>query len=256
MQTATYLGNTHSCFHAGGVIVSETSYTQKVYEGWHYHENHLLSLAVKGGTLEARSGGEREVLPGTVMLYQSGEKHRNRHTRHPSRNINLEIEESFLMQHGLTFSTLRDAPFVKTTLLQIFRESLSAAPFSQTAIASLVLSLFAAPARPAHGPLPAWVPLLRDYLQDQWNETPSLNTLATATGVHPVTISHYFPVYFHCSLGAYLRKIKVEKAISLMQQPELSLTAIAHQCGFFDQSHFIRTFKACTGFLPGEYRKL
>lgn len=34
-----------------------------------------------------------------------------------------------------------------------------------------------------------------------------------------------------------------------------SLTEVAHESGFYDQPHFIRTFKTFTGITPGEYRR-
>ncbi|MFV8347795.1 AraC family transcriptional regulator [Flavobacterium sp. ZB4P13] len=35
-----------------------------------------------------------------------------------------------------------------------------------------------------------------------------------------------------------------------------SLTDISFECGFADQSHFIRTFKQQTGFLPKKFQNL
>ncbi len=44
-------------------------------------------------------------------------------------------------------------------------------------------------------------------------------------------------------------------AVDLMHRGELSLTEIAHQSHFADQSHFIRTFKTYTGLTPGAYKR-
>jgi AraC family transcriptional regulator len=41
----------------------------------------------------------------------------------------------------------------------------------------------------------------------------------------------------------------------LIHRTDLSLTAIAHQCQFSDQSHFIRSFRAYTDMTPGEYKR-
>ena len=38
-----------------------------------------------------------------------------------------------------------------------------------------------------------------------------------------------------------------------MSHRESSLTSIAYDCGYFDQSHFIREFKSFTGIAPSEY---
>ena len=44
-------------------------------------------------------------------------------------------------------------------------------------------------------------------------------------------------------------------AVHLIHRTDLSLTAIAHQCQFSDQSHFIRSFRAYTDMTPGEYKR-
>lgn len=41
----------------------------------------------------------------------------------------------------------------------------------------------------------------------------------------------------------------------LVRQPQLSLTEIALQYGFYDQAHFIRQFTGATGNSPGQYRR-
>ena len=97
---------------------------------------------------------------------------------------------------------------------------------------------------------------LQDLLHSRWNENLSLQELSTLINIHPVTISKYFPRYFSCTLGEYIRKVKVEKAVDLIKQEQMSLTALAYHCGFFDQSHFIRAFKTYTGFRPKEYQQL
>jgi AraC-like DNA-binding protein len=44
-------------------------------------------------------------------------------------------------------------------------------------------------------------------------------------------------------------------AVELMHQTSLSLTEIAHQSLFVDQSHFIKTFKGYAGITPGVYKR-
>ena len=44
-------------------------------------------------------------------------------------------------------------------------------------------------------------------------------------------------------------------AVDLIHQTELSLTEIAYQSNFSDQSHFIKTFKNYTAITPGEYKR-
>ena len=42
----------------------------------------------------------------------------------------------------------------------------------------------------------------------------------------------------------------------LVEAPDLSVAAIAMQCGYSDQSAFTRQFKATTSLTPSQYRRL
>lgn len=106
------------------------------------------------------------------------------------------------------------------------------------------------------GQRPVWVHRLKQLLNDQWNTPFDLHDLAMMAGVHPVTISKYFPHYFGMTLSSYLKSIKIEKSILLIKTTSLSLTEIAYACGFADQAHFTRSFKEYTRFLPKDFRKI
>jgi AraC family transcriptional regulator len=80
--------------------------------------------------------------------------------------------------------------------------------------------------------------------------------LSRATEKHSITISKHFRKYFSCTLGKYLRKLKVEKSIPLIKNSPMSLTEIALHCGFAEQSHFTRSFKQMTSFLPKDFRNI
>ncbi|HVI44624.1 MAG TPA: AraC family transcriptional regulator [Chitinophaga sp.] len=261
LEKATYLGNTRHHYEADGVIVSEAEYREPVYEGWHCHENNHLSLTIKGGNIEKRRSGEKVVSTGNIAYYNSGEMHRNSHTLHPTKNLNIAIEDSFLLAHDLHFSMLHQYregdPAVKFAVLNIYRECLAGDNSVKASVDALLLHTFSAPlTHQEQKAMPLWVEKVRQLLHDSWNETLSLQQISAAAGVHPVTVSRYFPYYFGCQLGEYMRKIKIDRALHLIGQPDMSLTDVALYCGFFDQSHFIRTFRSCTGFLPRAYRKL
>lgn len=259
LTAGNFLGAAHRAFRQEGVIVSQTQYHEPVYQGWHCHEHHHVSLLIKGGNREQRSHKEQEVGPGSLLFYNSGERHKNSHTQHPSKNINIEIPDAFLAKHGLQFHVLEKFPEqqtrIKFALLKIYRECMIADTLTFATVSGLLLSVFTVPPT-RKKVLPPWLQQLKTLLHDRWNDTLSLQEMSVILGVHPVTISKYFPVYFHCSLGEYIRKIKIDKAMQMLQTSNLPMTSITYACGFFDQSHFIRTFKLVTGFLPRQFQQL
>jgi len=259
LEEGNFLGIAHQSYRHAGVIVSQTQYHAPVYQGWHCHEHHHLSLLIKGGNREQRSRRDVEAGAGSLLFYHSGERHKNSQTQHPSANINIEIPDTFLAKHELQWPVPEKFPEqptrIKYALLKIYRECMMADTLTDTTVSSLLLSVFTVP--PVRKKeMPPWLQQLKTLLHDRWNETLSLQEMSVILGVHPVTISKYFPLYFHCSLGEYIRKIKIDKAMPLIQASGQPLTAIAYTCGFFDQSHFIRTFKQVTGFLPRQFQQL
>lgn len=55
---------------------------------------------------------------------------------------------------------------------------------------------------------------------------------------------------------SYLKIMRFQKAISDIEaQKEIDWAWLSHDCGFYDQAHFINDFKAFSGFTPEEYEK-
>lgn len=64
-----------------------------------------------------------------------------------------------------------------------------------------------------------------------------------------------FSKSFGITPNRYLREVRVGVVRHLLQNSDLSLSTIAADCGFYDQSHMTRHFKASTGLTPLKYRQ-
>lgn len=262
LEKERYLGNTKRSFTAAeGLSLIETEYHSKVFEGWHSHENAHITLFLKGGTLEKRRASSLPVSPGSMLFYHSDELHLNSNTQFPSVNINIEISAALFREFNLTEALLEkaitDNPRAKFMILKMYRECLQQDSFSADNVKMLFAQI---PGSLDHHRqfqnAPNWVKQLSELLNDRWAENPGLKQLAAILALNPITISKHFPRYFGCTLGEYMRRLKVNRSLALVQNPALSLTDVAMQCGFADQSHFIRNFKEQTGFLPRQFQKL
>lgn len=106
--------------------------------------------------------------------------------------------------------------------------------------------------------VPAWTKDLKNLIQDHIDTNLSFNLKIASEelDVNPAYLSREFSRYFdNLSFGEYIRKLRIEKAIQLLESSEDTLAEIAYLTGFSDQSHFNRVFKAQTGQTPSEYRK-
>jgi AraC-like DNA-binding protein len=107
-------------------------------------------------------------------------------------------------------------------------------------------------------PPPAWTTQLRDLIQDHidTNLSVRLTEVADTLQVNPTYLSREFARYFDdLSFGEYIRKLRIDKALQLLNTTTYSLGEIAYLTGFSDQSHFARIFKQHTGQRPSAYRK-
>lgn len=253
-----FLGSTSERFQMDFCTISIVNYQNPVSEDWHSHEKIHLSLILQGGNLESRKREDIQVSTGAIILYHEEELHRNRYTLFPSKNLNLEFDKAFFKKEDLNFngfvlSKTRN-PDNLFNLLKIYHELYLNDSYSSESIFFSLLALFAKKGQSSLKP--SWLNNLKEILEDRWNEFVLLDELAKQINVHPVTISKYFRKYFHCTLSDYMRKIKIEKAVYLLMNTRKSITEIAFLCGFSDQSHFIRVFKAYVGFNPKRFRKI
>ena len=104
--------------------------------------------------------------------------------------------------------------------------------------------------------IPSWAKEIKEIIQDQIDTHLNLTDLSKSLDIHPSYLSREFSKHFdNLSFGEYIRKMRIEKAINLIQSTKYSLTEIAYLTGFSDQSHFTRIFKQHTGKNPLAYKK-
>lgn len=257
-QCTDFLGSRSGKFDSDFCTVSVVSYESPVSEEWHFHNNFHLSAILRGGNLESRKSADIQVLPGKLLVYPQGEIHRNRFTEFPSKNLNLEIKDTFFkecdLKPGEMNFTRHDTICSYFNLIKIYRELMINDQYTRDTIHISLRSMFSK--KENTKAKPPWLKKLHEIIEDQWDKFVPLQELASELQVHPVTVSKYFRTHYHCTLADYLRKIKVEKALHLILHTNKSATEIAFICGFSDQSHMTRLFRFYVGFTPKEISRI
>ncbi|WP_419782599.1 AraC family transcriptional regulator [Malaciobacter marinus] len=95
---------------------------------------------------------------------------------------------------------------------------------------------------------------VKDYLHDNFYMQISLDDISKEFGISKYHFIRLFKKHTFVSVHAYLILIRIEKAKQFLQKG-ISLIDTAYMCGFNDQSHLNKRFKAITGLTPGEYKK-
>lgn len=93
----------------------------------------------------------------------------------------------------------------------------------------------------------------KEFINDNFFLDLSLDDISKQLDISKYHFLRLFKQKTHCSPHSYLMNRRVEKAKQLLQKGE-SLVNIAHSCGFSDQSHLHKRFKACVGITPKKYQ--
>ena len=99
------------------------------------------------------------------------------------------------------------------------------------------------------------MPKVLAYLKTHFAERITLEEAAKAAHLSPSYLSRLFKSETGQTFSAYLLSERIEHAKGLLRRRDCSMTEVAEQTGFFDQSHFIKSFKQATGVTPGLYRR-
>ena len=94
---------------------------------------------------------------------------------------------------------------------------------------------------------------VKEYLHDNFYIQISLDDIAKEFSISKYHFLRLFKKHTFVSPHAYLMLVRVEKAKQFLQKG-LSIIDATYMCGFNDQSHLNKRFKAITGLTPGEYK--
>ena len=261
LDKGIYTGNIIDQLHYEGVYINTIQYAlESDNPGNHYHLNPHLCYLLQGNDIEKRNSKIYTRNGGDVFFYHSEEAHETVQINHFMKSLLIEFDSSFLKKYDLEEAKLEIAlkknSHIKLSMLKILKEKQILDDRNAiTSIQMHILNLCSI-SEYSNKKAPEWLTKVEELLKDNWNTSISLDDLAIAVNIHPVTISKYFAKFHKETLSEYMRKIKVEHSLPLIKNSNKTLTEIAHYCSFADQSHFIRCFKDATNYLPKDFRKL
>jgi AraC family transcriptional regulator len=245
------------------LILTETVYAPHTFVPSHSHSSAYFCKILQGSYSETYERRTRECDTDTLAFHPPDEIHSERFHGNQVRSFNVEITPAY-MQRVRQHSDLLNRPadfrggVIGWLATKMYREFVRHDSVSPLAIEGLALEIVAAGSREQGKPLASqpgvWLVRAKDMMHAHFSERLTISEVAEAVEIHPVHLAREFHRYYQCTIGEYLRQLRVEFACSQIKRGKTSLAEIAAQAGFFDQSHLSRTFKTLTGMTPGEYR--
>lgn len=246
-----------------GLKVSETLYAPELTIPWHEHENASFCFVLEGAYEERFGRRQRECDRGVLVSHPAGKRHADRHGNAPVRLLNVEFDCNRLRSIQDVAAVLHDSldlrgpEFIRFGL-RLEREFRRSDAASDLAVEALVLEILASAARigmDVEDRKPIWLRRSIEEIEAQPSAGHTMSLLAEKTGVHPVHFARTFRRHQGCTVGTYVRRLRVQAACLGLTSGSMPLSVIAQQAGFADQSHFCRVFCAMIGMSPGVYRR-
>lgn len=247
-----------------GFRIVESLYPPYLRQPRHAHALASFSFVLTGSYLETFSSRPAMRDASTLVFHPPQETHSVEYQDRPVKILSVHIDPerlSYLRERGIVFdsrSSQRSAT-IEWLGLRMYAEFRQADTVSALAIEGLIFEILAeagrTPAR-VHEVAPVWLRRAEEFLHDNFAAPMAFDQVARCAGVHPVHLARVFRKKHGCTLGEYLRRLRVEFAAKQIVTTKTALGEIALAAGFADQSHLTKTFKAHFGFTPSAYRRL
>ena len=232
---------------------------------WHGHERSSVSVLLDGGnTLEFRSAAY-DLHPFDVAFKPKEIEHRNRYaTVAGARCLIVELDQRWMDALGAKAPLLGTPWSFSSRVLpdigrRIYEEFVKPDDLTALSVEMLCAELMVHAARSSRATSashpPPWLQKVREMLHDYYRERLTLEQLAQIAAVHPVHLAQTFRTVYSCTIGEYIRHLRVARATDELARTNQPLAEIAIRCGFYDQSHFNRVFKKYVKVTPAEYRR-
>lgn len=264
LPAGQFWGNPIQVHDGAGFCLAETRYAPGARLPRHAHELAKYCFVLTGSSTETVGAISAERQPLTLIFHPAAITHEEFHHA-AGHHFHLELEAGWL-ERAREYSAVLDQSVDLSgsaaigLVTRLFDEFKHLDGLSALAMEGLMLELMAETSRSVLGVLdrrpPRWLSQVEELLRTRFAETLALNELAAAVGVHAVHLARVFRRFHGCSVGEYVRRLRIEFASRQLAASDLSLADIAAAAGFADQSHFSRTFKQHTRLLPTEFRKL
>lgn len=227
----------------GGIRVSETLMPAGLRLAEHAHDSGQICFVLEGEYRE----NERLLSAGMMHVRAPGELHANAFAPDDDA-LTLLISIDPGRWIAAPHRAMRMLTDVASEMRREMRRGDDAA---RAALEGLSMLTLARVARMTDEP--EWLGDAIAYIERHYAEPLTLARVAAAMGLGRSTLSMAFRRCRNSSVGKTIRAIRVARAKALLEE-RMPLAEVAFRCGFHDQAHFTRVFRALAGTTPGDYR--
>jgi AraC family transcriptional regulator len=258
-------GDTENIQEAAGLVLWESLYQPYLNIPKHTHtEGGYFDFVLKGGYTELSKKGSREFRQSEVIFQPPGESHADQFHEKETRLFSVSFTAEWLdhikEQAAILNTSVHFSGGLLTQLaVRLYKEFRETDAVSSLMIEGLALEMLAQVSREFEKGLkltapPRWLIRTQELLHARFRENLTLSIIAESAGVHRVHMNKVFRQHFRCTIGEYIRRLRIEFACQKLSSSQDTFVEIAFAAGFSDQSHFCRVFNKFLGMTPLQYR--
>lgn len=262
LQLGQYYGQTLEFMDVNGIVLTTSRYKKECLVPEHYHSNPYFCYVVEGSYTEYSYKNELDCTKGDILFHPGERKHYNKFHEIPGICFNLEFsshwkEKVSLSQLELSTITRITQRNVQGVFQKIYNEFRQPDNLSTLMIESLTTEMLVLFSRNNNRKesTPYYIKRVVAYIEERYFTRLSLAELASYVNLSPEYLARAFKKSFNCSVGEYVRSIRVNHACAMLTNTDKELSQIALDTGFADQSHLTRVFKQIIGMTPLVYKR-
>lgn len=249
----------------GGIVLTEFRMPPHFELGFHRHGSAALFVWLQG-RLEVDLGREAWMLsrPGEVLVMPAGLEHREHGGPDGGRCLMIQGTPDSPVRDEMTevVQTGRGGVVGPLDTLPRTLEAALSGPLDvrrRLRARAVCLDLLAGfddlHSRTGTFASPAWLRAATRWIDEHYLEEWSLSELSERFGVSPSHLTRCFREELGTSVGARIRKLRLEHAAKRLSTTDIPISDVASEAGFSDQSHLTRLFRRRYGTTPARYRR-
>jgi len=257
LKEGEYLGQNLKAANSDCFKLDVSNYESNCEIQKHYHDNGYLSILIKGSYDEKNTTENKLIFCGDILFRPSLYTHQDSFENQGGACFNIEFKPDWAKHLNTNLKLPAKLNYYKTgsfpSLYKSFinfqadyNEELSFEYICDWLFQINQMNL-------AKGSLP-WINKITQILENELDCFHSIQSLSERVYVHPMYLIRAFKERIGITIGEYQLKMKIENSVSLLMNTSLSISDISYRNGFYDDAHFIRTFKSVYSTSPHQFR--
>jgi AraC family transcriptional regulator len=257
LKEGEYLGQALKSFNYSWFRTSITGYGSNCEIEKHFHDNNYISILLDGKYIERNVFGKSLISPGSIIFRPCYYAHENFFERDGGTCFNIEFKTEWQTQFDETLKLPHNVVnYSAGTFPSLYRVMLISQIEHNEELAYEFLCdwLFQINQKKTVKGNLQWIEKVVQILENEVEYFHSLLSLSGRVSVHPVYLARAFKERKGMTIGEYQLKAKLANAVALLLNTSFSISDISYKNGFFDDAHFIRTFKSVYKTSPHQFR--